>query len=327
MGDLRYLADTQMNAFGTPLARGQIAAALALLGDRGRAQAAFGAAVQRLRESRDDRAYRPDYGSRLRDGAGLLTLASESGVQRDAITPITQAIEEERSTFRYTSTQENAWMILAAQAILKDAEVISLKVDGADQKGAFYRTYKDAALSARTVTVANTGAATAQMVLNVTGNPVGFEPALSRDYAIERSYYKLDGTQVDPAEVQQNQRLVTVLKVTEPTAKEARALLVDRLPAGFEIDNPRLVDSGAVAALGWLKQDVTPVSTEYRDDRFVAAFNRHASDPATFTVAYVVRAVAPGRYVHPPAVIEDMYRPDRFGRTAYGTLEVTSAKP
>jgi hypothetical protein len=42
-----------------------------------------------------------------------------------------------------------------------------------------------------------------------------------------------------------------------------------------------------------------------------------------FTVAYVVRAVAPGSYVLPQAFVEDMYRPDRFGRTATGAVEVT----
>ena len=40
----------------------------------------------------------------------------------------------------------------------------------------------------------------------------------------------------------------------------------------------------------------------------------------------VVRAVSPGRYIHPQAYVEDMYRPDRFGRTATGTVEVTAAK-
>ena len=124
----------------------------------------------------------------------------------------------------------------------------------------------------------------------------------------------------------QNERLVTVLKVTEPEAREARVLLVDRLPAGFEIDSPRLVESGSVAALDWLKQEETPVATEYRDDRFVAAFDRHPKSPAVFTIAYIVRAVAPGRYVHPPASIEDMYRPERFGRTGFGTVEVTSTR-
>ena len=43
-----------------------------------------------------------------------------------------------------------------------------------------------------------------------------------------------------------------------------------------------------------------------------------AAMPTTFTVAYVVRAVSPGSYVLPQAVVEDMYRPDRFGRTGTG---------
>jgi uncharacterized protein YfaS (alpha-2-macroglobulin family) len=40
----------------------------------------------------------------------------------------------------------------------------------------------------------------------------------------------------------------------------------------------------------------------------------------------VVRAVAPGTYVRPQAVVEDMYRPDRYGRTGTETVAVTPAK-
>jgi uncharacterized protein YfaS (alpha-2-macroglobulin family) len=68
------------------------------------------------------------------------------------------------------------------------------------------------------------------------------------------------------------------------------------------------------------------VNSEFRDDRFSAAFDRKSGDPAVFTVAYVVRAVSPGRYVLPQAYVEDMYRPDRFGRTATGTVEVEAAR-
>jgi hypothetical protein len=35
-----------------------------------------------------------------------------------------------------------------------------------------------------------------------------------------------------------------------------------------------------------------------------------------------VRAVTPGTFVHPAATVEDMYRPDRFARTASGQLVV-----
>jgi hypothetical protein len=66
--------------------------------------------------------------------------------------------------------------------------------------------------------------------------------------------------------------------------------------------------------------------TEYRDDRFVAVFDRWDDKQAIYSVAYMVRAVSPGRYIHPPAVIEDMYRPEKFGRTAYGQIEVTGGE-
>ena len=46
------------------------------------------------------------------------------------------------------------------------------------------------------------------------------------------------------------------------------------------------------------------------------------SQPAFFTVAYIVRAVAPGRYVHPPALVEDMYVPSASAAPRFGTVEV-----
>jgi uncharacterized protein YfaS (alpha-2-macroglobulin family) len=35
-----------------------------------------------------------------------------------------------------------------------------------------------------------------------------------------------------------------------------------------------------------------------------------------------MRAVAPGSYTHPGAYVEDMYRPERFARTAPGKVEI-----
>jgi uncharacterized protein YfaS (alpha-2-macroglobulin family) len=326
MGDLRYLADTKLRDFATPLARAQIAAALALLGDRGRSQNAFVDAVENLRTSRDSGYSRVDYGSRLRDSAGILALAAESGVGRDQIQQASVVLEAARNASRYTSTQENAWMVLAAQAMIDDAKALSLTVDGTPKSGVLFRAWKDRALD-KPVVIANAGQQAAQLVISVNGNPIAPEPAATQGYGVERSYYRLDGKPADLRQVKQNDRLVVVLKVTEQTAQYARLLLVDHLPAGFEIDNPKLVDGGSVEALDWLKQDVEPATTEYRDDRFVSAFDRASDQPAFFTVAYIVRAVSPGRYVHPPATVEDMYRPDRFGRTAFGSVDVAAAKP
>jgi uncharacterized protein YfaS (alpha-2-macroglobulin family) len=126
--------------------------------------------------------------------------------------------------------------------------------------------------------------------------------------------------------VKQNERFAVVLKITETQPQFGRIIIADYLPAGLEIDNPRLVSSGDTGTLSWIELGQTPAHAEFRDDRFTAAFNRKSDDAAIFTVAYVVRAVAPGRYVHPQAYVEDMYRPDRFGRTASGAIEVSAAR-
>ncbi len=44
IGDLRYLADTKLNNLATPIAKAQLAAALALVGDKARAERVYGAA-------------------------------------------------------------------------------------------------------------------------------------------------------------------------------------------------------------------------------------------------------------------------------------------
>ncbi|WP_163564496.1 hypothetical protein, partial [Klebsiella pneumoniae] len=91
-------------------------------------------------------------------------------------------------------------------------------------------------------------------------------------------------------------------------------LVVDYLPAGFEIDNPKLVSSGDTGTLDWIEDGEEPEHTEFRDDRFNAALERASNDSPVFTVAYIVRAVSPGKYVLPQAFVEDMYNPSRYGR-------------
>ena len=326
MNDLKYLADTKLDDFKTPLARAQLAAALALLGDRGRAGSILSSATELLQAAKVDLVSRADFGSKLRDGAGVLALAAEASMGRDVLQKVAAVVSDARGATRFTSTQENAWMVLAAQALASEAQGLTLTVNGAAHQGPLYRSYLARTVEGAAVSIANTGQAPVQLVVSASGNPLVQEPALASGFRLERTLHKLDGTKIDGSSFRQNDRMVVVLKITEPEAKYGRLLLVDMLPAGLEIDNPALVESGALDGFSWLKREVEPASTEYRDDRFVAAFNRGSSDKAEYSVAYVVRAVAPGEYVYPPAVIEDMYRPERFGRTAYRSISITPAR-
>jgi hypothetical protein len=326
LGDLRYLADSKLGELETPIAKAQVAAALGMLGDRVRAERVYSAALDSLvRQSQPELFGRSDYGSTLRDAAALVTLASETGGPRPAITGALQRIEQARAFATYTSTQEEAWMVLAARAMAKDSSNVLLEVGGEARKGSFYRNLRASELG-QPFKVTNTGAGPLQAVVSVTGAPLTPEPAAEKGFKIERLYYTLDGDPADPAKAKQNQRFAVVLKITEPQPQYGRIIVADYLPAGFEIDNPRLVSSGNTGTLSWIADAKEPTYSEFRDDRFSAAFERKAGDPVVFTVAYVVRAVSPGRYMLPQAYVEDMYRPDRFGRTGTGTVEIQTAK-
>jgi uncharacterized protein YfaS (alpha-2-macroglobulin family) len=216
--------------------------------------------------------------------------------------------------------------VLAARAIAKDAAGIQMTVNGDAQKGAFYRSLQADAFQDKPLRITNGGEETLQAVVSVNGAPLVPEPAAERGFKIERNYFTLDGEPADVTKAKQNDRFVVVLKISEQKPQFGRIIVADYLPAGLEIDNPRLVSSGETGTLSWIELAQAPVNSEFRDDRFTAAFNRKSEDAAIFTVAYVVRAVSPGTYVHPQAFVEDMYNPDRFGRTGSGSITVTSAK-
>jgi alpha-2-macroglobulin len=324
IGDLRYLADTKLKDLATPIAKAQLAAALALVGDRNRAERVYASALEDLNPKPVLVFGRVDYGSALRDAAALVSLGAEGNAPRATISQAVMRVEAARGLTPYTSTQENAWMVLAARALAK--ETMALDLNGTAIKQALFRNYKAAELSGQPLKITNTGEAPVQAVVSVSGSPVTPEPAASNGFKIERSYFTLDGKPVDISTAKQNDRFAVVLKITEPKPEYGHIIVSDYLPAGLEIDNPHLVSSGDSGTLDWIQDGQDPVNTEFRDDRFTAALDRATDSKAVFTVAYVVRAVTPGKYVLPQAYVEDMYNPSRYGRSGTGSVEVRAAK-
>jgi alpha-2-macroglobulin len=326
MGDLRYLADNKLGDFSSALSKAQIGAALALLGDRGRSDKAFGDAQTVLAGMKDEGLYRSDYGSTLRDSAGVLALLAEANADKARIVRVAGTLDAARSARRYTSTQEQNWMVLAAQALAKESENFKLTVNGAEHRGALYRTLPQAALDAKPLTIRNDGQTESRVILSVSGNPTAPTPAINEGYSVERKIFALDGTEVNPNEIRQNERYLVTLEIDSSPRHGARLLVVDPLPAGLEIENPKLTEA-STEGLSFFTDRTGAAHTEARDDRFVAAFNLGGGEKKPVRVGYLVRAVTPGTYVHPAAIAEDMYRPERFGRTAFGALTVLPASP
>lgn len=326
MGDLRYLADNRLDAFPSPLAKAQIGAALASLGDRTRAANAFNAAAAAFAALPAElTVFRADYGSKLRDGAGLLALIGEADGDRAIAARISASLEDLRGRRRHLSTQEQSFMVLAAQALQKDMEAFTISVDGASRKGPFHRNLAAASLERQPLSLKNESGADMRVILNVSGIPVRPEPAVQQGYGLERRYFTLKGQEIRPDQLRQNERYVVKLTVNDATRRQARLLVVDPLPAGLEIENANLGGSASTEGFGFLGDLTTGEHVEARDDRFVAAIEHIPNDKnVNFTLAYIVRAVTPGRYTHPAGLVEDMYNPEKFGRTAFGEAEITA---
>ncbi|AAV93461.1 alpha-2-macroglobulin family protein [Ruegeria pomeroyi] len=315
MGDLRYYADVKADAFTTPLGAAQLGSALAMYGDQTRADAMFARAARMVAGQRPEApVWRADYGTSLRDAAGLLTLAAEAGsavIDRDSlISRISQPAGE-------MSTQEAAWSLLAAQALVKQPEQSGLRVNGAAVDGPFVQVLAGTSDEVLNITAVDGGAT--DITLTMLGVPEVPLPAGGTGYTITRARYTMDGAPIQRDAFAIGERFVTVLTVTPFEASGGRLMVNDPLPAGFEIDNPSLLRSGDVRALDWLSLDEAS-HTEFRSDRFLAAVDLYGTRPVT--LAYVTRAVSPGAFHHPAASVEDMYRPRYRARTDTGRIRV-----
>ncbi|RYG91160.1 alpha-2-macroglobulin family protein [Loktanella sp. IMCC34160] len=319
VGDLRYYADQRAEAFSTPLALAQLGTALAMYGDQTRADALFRRAgvllAARFVDGSEAPIWRADFGTTHRDAAAVLALAVEAGstaVDRDMIA------RQVANSGRHLSTQEAAWTLMAANALIADLSTAGIKFDGEPVTGPLVRVL-EGQTDAAPIRVSNTGDRAAELTVTTFGVPATPEPAGGNGYAIERSYYTMDGDPVAPSDVSVGTRLVTVLTVTPFGRQEGRLMVSDPLAAGYEIDNPNLLNAGDIRALDWL-DPVATQSAEFRSDRFLAAVDWRSDQP--FRLAYIARAVSPGTFHHPAASVEDMYRPDRRAWTNAGEVTI-----
>lgn len=318
IGDLRYLHDNYLQKLPTALAQAQLGAALARYGELGRAKEAFTAALNRT-----GRAQVRDYGTLLRDRAALLALLAESGQLPEQIPPLAEQLAADFGQRRYTSTQEQAWLLLAAHTLLAQTTgPMRLTVDGqATTADPLYLSPPSEQL-VKGLSVRNEGNGSIWYGGNLSGVPVAPQPPAREGFTIARRYYNRSGQEVDPAQIHQNDLLTVVITGEAQGSEPQQALVVDLLPAGLEIENARLAHNASTTEIAWLPELTETLHTEFRDDRFAAALDIQAGGKRQFTLAYLARAVTPGLYRQPAVYVEDMYKPWQFGRGAMGTVKV-----
>ena len=328
--DLRYVHDVYLNQIPTALGRAQLGAALASIGDRGRAETAFASAtgVWDRKKRFWDQWWFWDYGTSLRDMAGTVYLASLSGLNQGDWPSYAEQLADRTARTRYMSTQEMAWLVLAARELGSSGKVRGA-VNGLslpESTGTVHLQFDESEL-AEGISVSNRGDEALWQGITYSGVPRDDMPAEREGFAITRAFYTLDGKQVNLSRVRQGDTLVAVISGEATLKRDYQALVVDLLPAGFELDNASLEGGRNTEELSWLGELTETRHTELRDDRYVAAlqFNRWDND-RSFRLAYTVRAVSPGTYRLPAVYVEDMYEPVFFARSRMGNVTIRPAQ-
>ena len=171
-------------------------------------------------------------------------------------------------------------MVLAARALAKDAQAVSLDVGGETHAGrALPQRCAPSDLQTAAADHQHRRGRRCRRWSSVTGAPMVPEPAAEKRLQ-DRAQLLHARRRSRPIrrKAKQNDRFAVVLKITEPQPQFGRIIVADYLPAGFEIDNPRLVSSGETGTLAWIEDAQEPVHSEFRDDRFIAAFDRKSDD-------------------------------------------------
>lgn len=312
---LRWWHDVQMKTETSPLAKAQVGAGLALMGDKARARSAFRQAVRSLgyREESDW------YQSPLRDLAAVIALAYEAGeveTARQLQTRLENAVEDPDAL----NTQEQARLLQAADAMMDAAGEIRIEATGAIPLASVAGGPRWAVGKLAEARFVNRGDGPVWRTVTVTGAPIAAPSAASNGLTLQKRMLSFTGGAVDAGALTQGDRVIVIVSGRSQQARTTALVVDDALPAGFEIETvlgPDDAQSGPFRFLGELS--VADVQ-EARDDRYVAALDLPGRED--FAFAYVARAVTPGDFLLPGAEAEDMYRPQVNARTGTGRVAI-----
>lgn len=312
-------------------ARTHLAGAFALAGNRARFDQLLPAADAPVQDGRSSGF---TWYSLARDEAMRLEVLATVDPDHVQVPRLMERLGARAENGRWYNTQENAFALLALGKLAAADRLAPatgrVLIDGR-QVGAF--TEENFSLqgedwAGRTVTIETTGGGMAWYSVLEEGIPRGGD-FLSQDngLAVRREYLDLDGSPVDLQSLEQGQIVVCRLMLQSDKGRVRDLVLSDLVPAGLEIENPRLSRDGGH---DWIHEEDLrrykrlPVDhLEIRDDRLLLFTS---VDTQTAVFHYTLRAVTAGTFTLPPVRAEAMYDPEVMSTRGAGEIRIVAPR-
>ncbi len=246
------------------------------------------------------------FSSSIRDQAISLNTLLETNPQSTQVDIIAKRLADELRDSEYLSTQERAWSLLSLGKLAKKAKsknvIATITIDG--KKTNF--TGKDLLFTeeaiGKKVKIEVSDDGELYYFWELEGlNENGEYPQEDKDLKVRRTFYDRNGKQLQSNTFKQGDLVVVELSISSTRTRLENVVITDMLPAGFEIENPRL---GAVQGMNWVDAKYKADHFDFRDDR-VNLFTTATKDTKKFY--YTVRAVSKGVFEMGPVSADAMY--------------------
>ncbi len=265
--------------------------------------------------------------SHIRDQALALNVLMETDPQNAQTGTLARQLTEQLRNAKYLNTQEKAFALLglgkmakrnAASTATAKITVGGSQIGNLDQ-GSQQILVSSADLAGKQVRIQAEGQGDIFYFWQMEGlNETGSYPETDNFLKVRREFYNRQGAVINGSTFSQND--LVVVKITLQTAtgqgNVENVVVTDMLPAGFEIENPRI---GEAPGMDWIKNQSHPDHFDFRDDR-VNFFATATQTPKDYY--YVVRAVTKGTYKLGPVAADAMYNGEYHSYNGGGSIKV-----
>ncbi|MBJ6117940.1 alpha-2-macroglobulin family protein [Pontibacter sp. BT310] len=262
--------------------------------------------------------------SPMRDMAISLNSLIEADPENSQVTTLARHLSEELSSSRWYNTQERAFALMALGKLAnRSAGNSTVQVI---QNGKVIGTYKDKdlvlqdKLKSGTITLKGTGKGTLYYFWEIEGiSQSGNYNEEDNFMQVRRAFFDRDGRQITNNTFKQNDLIIVRIALQSLDGRTIpNVAITDMLPAGFEIENPRLMSE---REFSWLQKQepATPDYTDIRDDRINIYATARPKEQYFF---YQVRAVSKGNFQLGPVGADAMYNAEYHSYNGAGTINV-----
>ncbi len=316
LGSLRTLYDHHRKTVKSGLPLTHLGIALFNQGDQVKGKQAINLGIKK---PRNDYFYLGDYGSRLRDLTLINYLLNKHPIMPELTANLIFQLGDELAHRDYLSTQERNALFRTGVLLKSKPQQAwqgNLVLDTIEtvlkQKGTYHKNFQGDKIP-QTVSFNSQATVPLYLQYGIQAYPRTAPAMQMETIQVARNYYNLQGQQVGLEQVTSGDVFLVHVNVTAKK-RIKDALIIDLVPAGFEIENQNLENNLKIDRFRIGKETILRMQNysrvkyeQYLDDRYIAAIDLDKN--RSQHVFYLMRAVTKGNFVNPPPYVEDMYRP------------------